>query len=61
MALSAEGEGVLRAMFSIGKDRSLAISKRVRAPMPGPVEVLELCELLATQPREEPLQLTCSP
>jgi hypothetical protein len=43
-------------MFSIGKDRSLAIGKRIRAPTPGPAELFELCELLATEPREEALQ-----
>jgi Shedu protein SduA, C-terminal len=56
MPLSAEGERVLRAMFAIGRDRSLSIGKRVRAPTPGPAELFELCELLATEPREELLQ-----
>ena len=56
MSLTPEGERVLRAMFSIGNDRSLAIGNRLRVPTPGATELFQLCELFATEPREEELQ-----
>lgn len=56
MALSKEAEQVLRDIFLIGKERSLSIGDRIRAPTPGPDELFAFCELVALEPEEEDLQ-----
>ena len=57
MSLSPEGENVLRAILGIGQDRALGIASRLRVPTPTANELYAICELLATQPREEALQV----
>ena len=56
MPLSHDAEQVLRDIFAVGSDRALAIGNRLRAPTPGPNELFDLCEMLATVPNEEALQ-----
>ena len=56
MPLSHDAEQILRDIFAVGSDRALAIGNRLRAPTPGPNELIDLCEMLATVPNEEALQ-----
>ncbi|MET4172044.1 hypothetical protein ABIB99_003135 [Bradyrhizobium sp. LA6.1] len=56
MALSPEGEKVLRAILGAGPDRALGIGRRLRVPAPAAPELYAICELLAKCPREEELQ-----
>jgi hypothetical protein len=54
--LTAEGRQVLDAILGVGPDRSLAIGRRRRIETPKAEDMYSLCNLLATDPREEELQ-----
>jgi hypothetical protein len=56
MSKSESAEDVLNSILSIGSDPSAATNGRLRAPIPGPNELYELCRILASQPKEEILQ-----
>lgn len=54
--LTAEGQAVLEAIWSVGGDRALSLQRRLRVPAPDARDLYALCNLLAEDPSEERLQ-----